>query len=358
MASPYANWIQRWEQRLNRVDQDRRVTAFDWGAEWLRDTPVNGLPDWTRTTAPAEVLPQLRAWNQRVIADSGAFFQYPQVGDYRLDDHNQLSYSSPVPTAHRENHHVHGRWFPAHPGARAGLPRRAVIVVAQWNSDEEGHLGLCRLLSRAGVACLRLSMPYHDRRMPRTLKRAEFTVDPNIGRTIHAARQAVCDIRAGVDWLELQGFESLGIVGTSLGSCYALLASAHDTRLRLNVFNHISEYFGDVVWTGLATTHVRQGIEGTLDQDQLREAWRSISPASYLDRFAATSARAPKRNLLLWAKYDPCFLPRYSRNVLDAFERLHLDYEAHALACGHYTIGRVPFKYLDAYWMVRFLRQP
>jgi hypothetical protein len=289
-----------------------------------------------------------------VVASSSEFFAYAPVSDYRLEG-DTLTFSSPVATRfdrdYPENRSVHARWFPVE---RA---RGAVVVVAQWNSDEQGHLGLCRLFQRAGIAALRVSMPYHDRRRPARLKRAEYTVDPNIGRTIHAARQAVCDIRASLDWLETQGHRRLGIVGTSLGSCYALLTSAHDARLRANVFNHISHYFGDVVWTGLATAHVRQGVEVHLNQEQLRQAWLTISPASYLDRFAATSRQRPKKNLLIWARYDPCFLPEFSREVLASFRRLGLDHEAHALPCGHYTIGRWPFKYADAYLMIRFLRK-
>jgi len=386
MPNPYANLILSWERRLNRVDPDRRVRPFDWGSEWLGQTPVNGLSPWPALAPPTDVLPALRAWNDRVVAQSRDFFAYAPVHDYALRG-DELGFTSPVEAAWKgheqsgrplppvearpqatsgsdpaksgeplasacpENRRVHARWFPV-PGQS-----RAVIVVAQWNADEQGHIGLCRLFQRAGIASLRVSMPYHDRRRPAHLKRAEYTVDSNVGRTIHAARQAVCDIRASLDWLESAGYRDLGIVGTSLGSCYALLTSAHDPRLRVNVFNHVSHYFGDVVWTGLATAHVRQGLETHLDQAQLREAWRAISPASYLDQFVATSREHPKKNLLIWAKYDPCFLPEFSRRVLESFERLGLHHEAHGLPCGHYTIGRAPFKYADAYLMVRFLRR-
>ncbi|MGH9466994.1 MAG: alpha/beta hydrolase family protein [Terriglobales bacterium] len=354
MPGPYANLISRWEQRLNSVDQDRRLTPFAWGGEWLRRTPMNGVREWPELAPASDVLPSLRVWNQRVLEASEAFFTYDPVADYRLDagpDGATLRFSSPVATPWPENQTVYGRWFPA-PGRK-----RAVVVVAQWNADAGSHIGLSRILQRAGLSALRVSMPYHDRRMPAELRRAEYAVDSNIGRTIHAARQAVCDIRASLDWLAGEGYESLGILGTSLGSCYALLASAHDPRLRVNVFNHISQYFGDVVWTGLATSHVRRSLDPYLDQDQLREAWRTISPASYLEQFAAMSARAPKISLLLWARYDPCFLPAFSRQVVASFDRLQLKHQARCLPCGHYTIGRFPFKYADAWLMTRFLRR-
>ncbi|MGH9417554.1 MAG: alpha/beta hydrolase family protein [Terriglobales bacterium] len=352
MPNPYARWILAWERRLNRVDQDRRLTPFDWGTEWLRQTPMNGVAPAPPLAPAAAVLPGLREWNERVLAASEKFFSYPPVSGFDLH-RGMLCFASPVASPYPENQQVLARWFPA----VASAPRRAVVVIAQWNADENSHIGLCRIFQRAGIAALRVSMPYHDGRMPRSLRRAEYAVDSNLGRTIHAARQAVCDIRASLDWLQCQGYTRLGIVGTSLGSCYALLASAHDARLRVNVFNHVSQYFGDVVWTGLATAHVRASLEPHISQDQLREAWRTISPASYLEQFALTHALAPKRNLLLWARYDPCFLPEFSRQVLAEFARLHLPSQAHALPCGHYTIGRAPFKYADAWLMTRFLRR-
>lgn len=340
----YGQWIQRWERHLAAKDHNKIPRPFAWGWEWLRSTPVDGLP------AQPGGLADLTAWNNRVLADSRAFFSAPPVRDFQLRD-GWLRFTSPVPTPHPENNTVHARWFPPRPGRRAAAGR-AVVVLPQWNAAEEGHVALCRLLQRWGLASLRLSLPYHDRRRPAGLARAEFAVDANLGRTIHAARQAVCDARAALDWLEDEGFTRLGVLGTSLGSCYAFLATAHDPRLRANVFNHVSDYFGDVVWTGLTTGHVRASVAQQLDQGGLREAWRVISPASYYQRIESQR----KQHLLLCARYDLSFLPRFSRRVLAEFEQRGIPHEVHWLACGHYTVGQPPFSLLEAFYMTRFLR--
>lgn len=324
-------------------DRNKVPRPFDWGWEWLRATPIGGLPAQPRGLA------DLAAWNERALAASAAFYTAPTVRDYHLRD-GWLTFSSPAPGPCQENNRVHAQWLPAK--RRPGRERRAVVVLPQWNADESGHVGLCRLFQRFGVAALRLSLPYHDRRRPAGLARAEYTVDSNIGRTIHAARQAVCDVRAAVDWLEAEGVERIGIMGTSLGSCYAFLTTAHEPRLRANVFNHVSDYFGDVVWTGLTTGHVRAGFAGALDQGGLREAWRVISPASYYPRLVG----ARKRHLLLCARYDLSFLPAFSRRVLAAFRALGIEHEARWLPCGHYTVGRPPFSWWDGFYMTRFLR--
>ena len=124
----------------------------------------------------------------------------------------------------------------------------------------DGHVGLAKLLNRFGISALRMTMAYHAERMPPELERADYHVSSNVGRTIHAGRQSVIDTRACLDWLQQQGYERLGILGTSLGSCVAFIAAAHDPRVSVGIFNHVSMYFSDVVWTGLSTQHVRAGL--------------------------------------------------------------------------------------------------
>ena len=137
-----------------------------------------------------------------------------------------------------------------------------------------------------GISALRLSMPYHDIRRPAELERSDYAVSANIGRTLSACRQAVVDIRCCLDWLEEQGYEHFGVLGTSLGSCYAFLASAHDARIRVNAFNHASTAFGDVTWAGQSTRHVQQALEEAgLTQDRVRELWAAVSPCYYYAKF-------------------------------------------------------------------------
>jgi hypothetical protein len=237
------------------------------------------------------------------------------------------------------------------PQSKSATKKRAVIVLPQWNSDQWGHNALCRIFNRLGISALRLSMPYHDVRMPKELERADYAVSANVGRTLDAGRQAVIDIRCCLDWLEQQGYTELGIVGTSLGSCYAFLASAHDKRLRVNAFNHASTYFGDVVWTGQSTRHIRAGAEQVIDRERLRTAWLAISPYSYFDKFS----RWPKKSLIVYAKYDLTFLPEFSVQTVEEFRHWNLDHRVAVLPCGHYTTGETPFKFIDAWYLARFL---
>ena len=246
---------------------------------------------------------------------------------------------------------VHGLWFPAEQPKRD--KKRAVVVLPHWNASLSQHQGLVKGISKLGISALRLSLPYHDYRMPPELQRADYAVSSNIARTIDAARQAVIDVRACLDWFQQQGYERLGIVGTSLGSCYAFLASAHDERLEVNVFNHCATYVADVVWTGLSTQHIRKGIEGHLDLERLREVWMAVSPVNYMAKFAAKA----KKSKFIYTSYDTTFLPEFSKAVVSEIRRHKIDHQVVVLPCGHYTMGESPFKFLDGYHICSFLRK-
>jgi pimeloyl-ACP methyl ester carboxylesterase len=168
---------------------------------------------------------------------------------------------------------------------------------------------------------------------------------------VQVCRQAVLDARRAVAWLSRQGFERIGILGTSLGSCLAMLTAAHEPRIRAQALNHVSPWFADVVWRGLSTRHVRQGLEGQITLEQLRDLWRPISPFSYLDRVRTD------RTLLVYARYDLTFPVDLSRSLIDAFEQRGVPHEVAVLPCGHYSTGMAPFKFLDAYLLIRFLRR-
>ena len=209
------------------------------------------------------------------------------------------------------------------------------------------------MLNHFGLSALRLSMPYHDLRLPQGLVRAEYMLSSNLGRTLQAVRQAVIDCRATLDWLEQQGYEKFAILGTSLGSCIALITMAHEERLRLSIQNHISPYFADVVWSGISTRHVRAGLEGNITLDELRQIWMPISPRAYLQKLVGTG----KTSLLIHARYDHSFLPDLSQQVLRDYKQLQLAHSTLELRCGHYTSGEFPFNIFLGFAMCNHVRK-
>jgi pimeloyl-ACP methyl ester carboxylesterase len=159
------------------------------------------------------------------------------------------------------------------------------------------------------------------------------------------------DARRAVAWLHGQGFERIGILGTSLGSCLALLTTAHEPLIRAQALNHISPYFADVVWLGLSTRHVREGLDGHIELEALRALWKPISPRWYLDRLR------DRQTLLVYARYDLTFPLDLSEDLVAAFREQHVPHEVAVLRCGHYTTGKAPFKFVDGFILTRFLKK-
>jgi hypothetical protein len=255
-----------------------------------------------------------------------------------------------------ENDLVNARWYPAPAHKDPKRPKQAIVVLPQWNSDGFSHNSLCTIFNRMGISALRLSMPYHDIRRPAELERSDYSVSANIGRTLSACRQAVVDIRCCLDWLEEQGYEHFGVLGTSLGSCYAYLASAHDPRIRVNAFNHASTAFGDVTWAGQSTRHVKQALEEAgLTQDRVRELWAAVSPATTTRSLPAPKPADRRRKCSGLRRLRPDLPREYSLQVVEAFRRYGLNFEPRVLPCGHYTTGETPYKFIDGWYMGWFV---
>ncbi|HWG21387.1 MAG TPA: alpha/beta hydrolase family protein [Terracidiphilus sp.] len=390
----YARWMYRWETRLTTRDENRVVRPLEWGLEWIEGFLSEhdfGLAELRQAAAGDDAAAEeaIARINRILISHSNEFFGYRRPADFRLEERYPqlfptnvrpetlaqeaalrrraengeipraqfLRFTSPERTPYPENDLVNARWFPAPAHKDPSRPKQAIVVLPQWNADAFSHNALCHVFNRMGISALRLSKPYHDIRRPTELERSDYAVSANIGRTLSACRQAVVDIRCCIDWLEEQGYEHFGVLGTSLGSCYAFLASAHDKRIRVNAFNHASTAFGDVVWAGQSTRHIRAALEQAgLTQERLRALWAAVSPMNYFDKFAGEAAGGPdKKVLLIYADYDLTFPREYSLQVVDAFRRYGVNFEPRVLPCGHYTTGETPYKYMDGWYMGSFI---
>ena len=340
-----------WERRLSNVTTDRVVRPFEWGLDWL---PMRASAPDAISLMPPEII---GAWVSSVMADTDTFFTPPPTTNYTLAvsqsgepaGERLLTFPSAFETPHHANNTVYCRYFT--PRAAAHRPRAAVLVLPQWNADPGGHVGLCRLLTMNGMAALRMSLPYHDQRMPPELHRADYIVSSNVTRTLQVCRQAVLDARRAIAWLAGEGFDRIGILGSSLGSCLALLTTAHEPLVKAEALNHISPHFADVVWRGISTRHVSEGFDGHIELDLLRDLWKPISPRWYLERVR------DRQTLLVYARYDLTFPVDLSEDLVREFREQGIPHEVAVLPCGHYSSGKTPFKFLDGWILTRFLKR-
>jgi len=436
----YAKWMFAWETALTTRDSNRVERPLEWGFDHLADF---GGDELGAKVGRGEMtgLQAMLALNARIVADPHAFLDYKTPTDFRIEMRYPelyptnvrpetleqerewkrmaevgelrkepfLRFTSAVRTPYPENDAVNARWYEEKQtvdsrqadSSEKRRPKQAMIVMPQWNADAFSHNALCEMFTKFGIASLRLSKPYHDVRRPAELERSDYAVSANVGRTIAACRQAVTDIRCCIDWLESQGYEQIGVLGTSLGSAYTFIAAAMDPRIRVCAFNHASTQFGDVVWTGQSTRHVKSAFEHAgLTQDEVREMFAGVSPMTYMEDFAKTGEVQPpglkpvpfkadrsnpaetgdvlphssakgmpmngppgivrgyplkRRVLVVHATYDLTFIRKYSLEVLRNFRERGVDFVSKVLPCGHYTTGEWPYKYLDGWFLGSFV---
>src|SRR5437867_197817 len=270
-------YMHKRERYFAMLNDNRVVRPFEWGTEFITDR-ANG-------DDPRKLF---REYSKNTIAHSDEFFFSPEIRDFRLESRLQvassetegplkrelqtLAWTSAVETPSAENNTAYATYFPHETNRKS-----AVVVLPHWNAKAGTYFDLCKFFNKVGLSALRLTLPYHEERMPPELERADYLVVPNVGRTLQSLRQSVVDTRSAVRWLKQQGYEKVGIVGTSIGSCIGFFAFVHDMTIDAAVFNHVSGYPADIVWHGITTYHVKQGIGNNLTLDELREYWLPIS---------------------------------------------------------------------------------
>ncbi|MCC6327522.1 MAG: hypothetical protein IT174_03325 [Acidobacteria bacterium] len=380
-------YMHKRERHFALLNDNRTVQPFEWGTEFVVEdieprpqaaNSANGHETGNQNIDPRKALAE---FSRNAIANSDEYFAAPDIADFHLENRLYpstaslsaeelktppkqievpvLKWTSGVATVSKENNTAYATYFPAASGVTGGKRTKvrvpgAVIILPHWNAKAGTYFDLAKFLNKVGLSALRLTLPYHEERMPPELERADHLVSPNIGRSLQSIRQAVLDTRAAIAWLKQQGYEKVGIVGTSIGSCVAFMAWVHDPRLDAAVFNHVSGYMADVVWHGLSTYHVREGFGDNLDLDELRQYWMPVSPMAYMERLAALPPR-PQR--YIYTLYDLSFPVELSRDVMRELRRRKVPHSKAAIPCGHYTLGEKPWVYLDGYKIISYLRK-
>src|SRR5208283_3150906 len=96
----YEHAIRRYEHRRWTTDDNRMVRPFEWGLEY-----INGAG---KHDDPAEFV---REYANQAIANSAEWYAPAEVQDYKLDEQNVLTCTSPLKSPWAENNLVHGQFF-------------------------------------------------------------------------------------------------------------------------------------------------------------------------------------------------------------------------------------------------------
>jgi hypothetical protein len=164
--------LPHWERRLASVSTNRVARPFEWGTEWLAAKRSRAGIRGRRCRPGAK----RRSRERRVL-------RVEPARDYALDG-DSLTFTSAIDTPH-----------PRTTRPRALLSRRVAKGAprASRAAAVELRCGRARRPVPAAeplrLSALRLSLPYHDARMPPELTRADYIVSANVGRTAQVCRR-------------------------------------------------------------------------------------------------------------------------------------------------------------------------
>jgi hypothetical protein len=306
--------------------REQRLAAEGVQAKYAEAASV-GLEYLDPAAVAADGLPRLLEFVRAGSRDPDAFFACEQAPQFRREG-AMLCFDSPS-GGDGPNRVARARVYDC------GSRERAVVLLPYWNAQREDCRPFGALLARCGITCLQLSLPYHDERQTAGVGFARELACENLGLTIRSNRQAILDARAGLTWLEQQGYRRIGIVGMSIGASLASIVAALDTRVRAAALILMADDFATAVWTGSATAHVRHSLEPSFGQADVRAAWSIISPASYAARLSARLERL----LIVSGTLDTVFLPELTRQYVERLGRHGLDPTWVQYGCGHYTLA-------------------
>ena len=208
-----APFFHAWERRLASSHEGSRRAAVRLGprlAGAQRSPPATARGTRRRLGRRGDAATRRRSSTRRRRPTTTSRDASPELQEERRSRHAALSERARH-AAPREQHRRRRAGFRPRDESPLGTtqgprPRRGRAAAVELG--REGHIGLSQLLARFGVSALRLSLPYHDARMPPELTRADYIVSSNIVRTVQVCRQAVLDARRAVAWLRVAGLRA------------------------------------------------------------------------------------------------------------------------------------------------------
>ncbi len=231
---------------------------------------------------------------------------------------------------------------------------RAVIIVPHWNAKQDDYVLLAKILSWGGHAVFILNLPHHGKRTDATPNHvANDFLNANLGSAIASIRQSVVDVRRLTEWLEQNGYNQIGLIGVSLGSCVASLVAAFEPRISKCAVLMTAGDFAETVWTGRATAAIQRACEGHINLKQLQNIWAIISPQNFIDKIVSSDMEL----LMIGCKRDSVVHFKLGMRFSQALSKAGAKLKIRVLPCGHYTLGSFPFNVVMVSMLLRFFRR-
>lgn len=194
----------------------------------------------------------------------------------RLFPGRAMLFDSPVTTPWPENNLVPFRWYQQ---TRQRSKVMLLFIPGWGRTNQAVEEMMCFQLRQLGIDAGLLTKPFHQARTPMGSYSGEFFVSANIFWTIANFRQLIAETRQLVQYMRAH-YDYVGLVGMSSGGFQACLTANCEALDFLFPFMTGSPT-GSVVWNGIATQHIRQGLmQRGITETSLNKVWSIIDPGA------------------------------------------------------------------------------
>lgn len=238
---------------------------------------------------------------------------------------HRLRFPSPIVTADEANNTVHAEYFRPEGGGK----HPAAVVLHILGADFALSRYMAARLADRGVAALFVKLPYYgERRGPDGSKRF---LSNDIGRSITAMGQGVCDVRRAAAWLASRPEvdpSRLGVTGISLGGIVSSIAASVDPAIGRAALLLAGGGLGEILWEmPEAARYKALWVASGRSKEELIALTAPLDPLTYAEGLRS------KRVLMMAGTTDEVIPPLAARALWEKAGRPEIRW----MECGHYS---------------------
>ena len=144
------------------------------------------------------------------------------------------------PNEEPENRLVWGRYYHQYPldlaSGKLENTRPTLVILPGWLSGGYyiyRRIAVCFI--EQGFDCLVLALPYHMERTPSGSFSGECLFTPDLTKSLQGLQQSLLECLQAITWLQIQGIESIGTLGISLGGLINGLITTREPGLKYSM---------------------------------------------------------------------------------------------------------------------------
>ncbi len=149
------------------------------------------------------------------------FFEVGPMEEMSFSE-NILTWKTPLPSSHVENHYAHALFFPS---TQKSAPSKTLILLhALMSTGDQGYRNIAARLNAQGWNVLFPHLPFHYSRAPQKNHAGSLAVTADLVRNGETIRQSVKETRQLIRWARSHGSKKIAVLGTSYGGWVAGLS--------------------------------------------------------------------------------------------------------------------------------------